>query len=393
MGYTDGSDPPWRAGCPPTPLPQIPLDNFLDQVAALPHACRDDLIHAAWQHCADWDDTFLAKLQFHGCVEVLAGTRKAQRFLLRVPLLHWLTVWAADRDGSAVGCPKIQSLDPPGKEGGKIAGPSPRGKREWELELQRRGDDKSLLASDAIVGLHAKEAPGSEESPTWLSMLDAPLDVDDEGIEQQLESVANLTDIAAAHAARSLHALARPHAVPAHPLQALQSVVSRPTLTAAARSAWAACATFNRPAMRQDLTMFLETVASRFGRPRCQPPNSDGYPAATGSRRGDGVTDWRAVAIDFFKDRDLLAAFTNSFATIRDLRGLRQALWDGVEQHLVSPGEGQQALAVLNRSWRRDSASATGPQPTVSWPEPCSRPTTCPESINLRSPFPRQQQE
>ena len=74
---------------------------------------------------------------------------------------------------------------------------------------------------DAIVALRAKEAPGSEAAPTWLSMLDAPFDVDDEGLEQQLESLANPTDIAAAHTARSLHALARPHAVPARPLQAL----------------------------------------------------------------------------------------------------------------------------------------------------------------------------
>ena len=94
-------------------------------MSALPHARRNDLIHAARQHCADWDDTFLAKLQFDEFVEVLAGTRKAQPVLLRVPLLHWLTVWAADRDGSAVACPKIQSHDPPGKEVGKIPGPAP----------------------------------------------------------------------------------------------------------------------------------------------------------------------------------------------------------------------------------------------------------------------------
>ena len=71
------------------------FDNFLDQVAALSHARPNDLIHAACQHCAFWEDTFLAKLQFDEFVEVLAGTRKAQPVLLRVPLLHWLTVWAA----------------------------------------------------------------------------------------------------------------------------------------------------------------------------------------------------------------------------------------------------------------------------------------------------------
>ena len=57
-------------------------------------------------------------------------------------------------------------------------------------------------------------------------------------------------------------------------------------------------------------------------------------------------------------------AFTNSFAPVRDLRGLRQALWDGVDHHLVSPGERRQALAVLKRSLasrlgQRDRASAT----------------------------------
>ena len=43
-------------------------------------------------------------------------------------------------------------------------------------------------------------------------------------------------------------------------------------------------------------------------------------------------------------------AFTNSFAPIRDLRSLGQALWDGVEHHLLAPGEQRQALAVLKRS-------------------------------------------
>ena len=282
------------------------FDNFLDQVAALPHARRNNLIHAAHQHCADRDDTFLAKLQFDEFVEVLAGMRKAQLVLLRIPLLHWLTLWAADRDGCAVAWPKMQSQDPPGKEVGKIPGPSQLGKREWELELQRRVEDKSLLVSDAIVALRAKEAPGSEAAPTWLSMLDAPLGEDDEGLEQQLKSLANLTDIAAAHTARSLHALSRPNAVPVRPLQALQSALSRATLAAAARSAWA--------------TSYQLLVQAE----------------------GDGVADWQAVAIDFCKDGDLPVAFTNSFAPVRDLHGLRQALWDGVEHHLVSRGERQQ---------------------------------------------------
>ena len=324
----------------------------------------------------------MAKLQFDDFVEVLARTRKAQPVLVRIPLLHWLTVWAAERDGSAVACPKIQSHDPPGKEVGKIPGPSPLGKREWELELQRRVDDKSVLAPDAIVALRAKEAPGSEVAPTWLSMLDAPLDVDDEGLEQQLESLANLTDIAAAHTARSLHALSRRHAVPARPLQALQSAVSGATLAAAARSAWAACPTFNRPAMRQELTKFLQTVANRFGSNLKAPDANhqtlkDVQQLLVQAER-DGITDWRAVAIDFFKDGDLLVAFTNSFAPVRDLRGLRQALWDGVEHHLVSPGEPRQALAVLKRSLasrlgQRDRASADwflagALQPTDSLP-------------------------
>ena len=253
--------------------------------------------------------------------------RKAQLVLLRIPLLHWLTLWAADRDGSAVACPKMQSQDPPGKEVGKILGPSPLGKRERVLELQQRVDDKSLLAPDAIVALRAKETPGSEAAPTWLSMLDAPLDEDNEGLEQQLESLTNLTDIAAAHTACSLHALARPHAVPVRPLQALQSALSGATLAAAARSAWA--------------TSYQLLVQAKE----------------------DGVADWRAVAIDFCKDGDLPVAFTNSFAPVRDLHGLRQALWDGVEHHQVPPGERWQALAVLKRSLasrlgQRDRASA-----------------------------------
>ena len=193
------------------------------------------------------------------------------------------------------------------------------------------------------MALQAKEAPGSEGAPTWLFMLDVPLDVDDERLEQQFESLAYLTDIAAAHAARSLHALARPHAVPARPLQALQSAVSGTTLAAAARSAWAACPTFNRRALCQELTKSFETVESRFGSSLRAPDANhqtlkDIQQLLVHAER-DGITDLRAVAIDFFRDGDLLVAFTNSFAPFGDLRGLHQGLWDGVEQHLASPGE------------------------------------------------------
>ena len=106
------------------------FDNLLDQVAALRHTRRNNLIHAACQYGANWDDSFLAKLQFDEFAEVLAGTHKAQPVLLCIPLLHWLTVWAAERDGSALACPRIQSHDTPGKEVGKIPGPSPLGKPE-----------------------------------------------------------------------------------------------------------------------------------------------------------------------------------------------------------------------------------------------------------------------
>ena len=77
--------------------------------------------------------------------------------------------------------------------------------------------------------------------------------------------LANLTDIVAAHAARWLHALARPHVVPTHPFQALQSAVSGATLAPAATSAWAACPTFTHPAMRQELTKCLETMRVVLG--------------------------------------------------------------------------------------------------------------------------------
>ena len=118
--------------------------------------------------------------------------------------------------------------------------------------------------------------------------------------------------------------------MPAHPLQALQSAVSGATLAAAARSAWAACPTFNRPAMRHDLTKFLETVANRFGSnlktPDANHQTLKDVQQLLVQAEQDGVADWRAVAIDFFTDGDLPVAFTNSFAPVRDLRGLRQAL-------------------------------------------------------------------
>ena len=103
--------------------------------------------------------------------------------------------------------------------------------------------------------------------------------------------------------------------------------MSRATLAAAARSAWAACPTFIRPAMREELRKFLETVANRFGSNLKAPDANhqtlkDVQQLLVQSER-DGITDWRAVAIDFFKDGDLPVAFTNSFAPVRDLRSLR----------------------------------------------------------------------
>ena len=95
-----------------------------------------------------------------------------------------------------------------------MPGPSPLGKREWEVELGRRQNDKSLLMPDALVTLPAKESPGNTQAPTWVALLDAPLQVDDDGLVQQLKSLAQLSDVAAEHAARAMAALARQHAVP-----------------------------------------------------------------------------------------------------------------------------------------------------------------------------------
>ena len=116
--------------------------------------------HSRRLHCAEWDDSFLAKLQFEEFLEDLAGACKAQPVLQRIPLLQWLTTWEADHDSSAVACPRIETLDPLGKEVGKVPGPSPMGKLEWELELKRRVDDKSMLGRDTLVTLRAKEALG-----------------------------------------------------------------------------------------------------------------------------------------------------------------------------------------------------------------------------------------
>ena len=130
--------------------------------------------------------------------------------------------------------------------------------------------------------------------------------------------------------------------------------MSSAALAAAAKSAWAACPTFNCPAMHQEVTKVLETAAVRFGSNlRAQDANHQmlkDVQQLLVPAEWDGVTGWRAVAIDFFKDGDLLVAFTNAFAPVRDLRGLHQALWDGVVCHLVSLGERRQALAVLKRS-------------------------------------------
>ena len=178
------------------------VDRYLDQAAAMSPTKRNDIMHAAHQHYEAWEDSTIGRLTFDEFVEVLAGTRCTQPLLLRVPLLHWLTSWAAHHSDNVLACPVPQCAPPSGtKETGKVPGPRPLGKREWEVELGRRQDDKSVLMPDALVTLRAKESPGNTPAPTWVALLDDPLQLDDDGLVQQLESLAQLSHVAAEHAA------------------------------------------------------------------------------------------------------------------------------------------------------------------------------------------------
>ena len=91
-------------------------------------------------------------------------------------------------------------------------------------------------------------------------------------------------------------------------------------LAPASRSLWAACPTHNSPAVRQDLTKFLKTEFTRFGSNMktldANHQTLEDVQQLLVKAERKGVTNWRRVAISFFKDGNLPVAFTNSFAPL-----------------------------------------------------------------------------
>ena len=103
------------------------LELLIDWAAGATETQRHEQVRAAAQHCAPFGDSPVRGMDFRTLLETLAHTRQIKPVILRVPLLHWLSQWAAAHTGSPLRCPQIQAIsDQAGGPGGSpVVRPSP----------------------------------------------------------------------------------------------------------------------------------------------------------------------------------------------------------------------------------------------------------------------------
>ena len=83
------------------------LELLIDWAAGATETQRHDLVRAAAQHCTLFGDAPVCAMDFRTLLETLALVRQVKPVILRVPLLHWLSRWAAEHVGSTLRCPQI----------------------------------------------------------------------------------------------------------------------------------------------------------------------------------------------------------------------------------------------------------------------------------------------
>ena len=270
------------------------LELLIDWAAGATETQRHEQVRAAAQHCAPFGDNPVRGMDFRTLLETLAHTRQIKPVILRVPLLHWLSQWAAAHTASPLRCPQIQAIsDQAGGPGGSPVvrpSPCPVSAQTWYQELRARERDGSITFPTALTVLAAAEskaraapqsaaaalsqrapppapalaAPGSS-LPTWEQFLEQAPHTSAQDILSLLDGLASVPDASASHVAGAVLIIIKDLHLPPKASQLLNLATTAALLVPAAKNTWLLCPEANKHRLRPELERLCSTVATKFG--------------------------------------------------------------------------------------------------------------------------------
>ena len=138
---------------------QSALDLLIVWAAGATETQRHELVRDAAQHCTPFGEGPIRGMDFRTLLGTLSYIRPVKPVILRVPLLHWLSQWAARHTGSPLRCPQIQAINDGahGPWGAPVMRPSPCpvSAQTWYQELRSRERDGSITFPTGLTVLAA----------------------------------------------------------------------------------------------------------------------------------------------------------------------------------------------------------------------------------------------
>ena len=270
------------------------LELLVDWAAGATEAHRHELVREAAQHCTPFGDGPVRGIDFRTLLETLSHIRPIKLVILRVPLHHWLSQWAARHTASPLRCPQIQAINDGahGSGGAPVLRPSPCpvSAQTWYQELRSRERNGSITFPTVLTVLAAAEdkaksatipaaapqppqpppqapalaAPGST-LPTWEQFLEQAPHTNSQDILSLLDGLASVPDALASHIAGAVLIIIKDLHLPPKASQLLNLATTAAFLVPAVKNAWLLCPEANKHRLRPELERLCSTVSAKFG--------------------------------------------------------------------------------------------------------------------------------
>ena len=240
---------------------------LLDYVAGKPATDRDVLLRAAISHCREFGDDSLRNLAFEDLLDVLGWVTAVHLVVLRIPLVHWPTMWAATHRGLQLAYPSI--LVQKNDKGAKYPGPGPLSLAGSRSELSEREKDGTLTYPSIRAELQARDTlpqAGPNALPiaaAWEEFLDAPLVHDPASILSLLDNLSVVANYQAATLSSAMTLLAPPYSLPAQIITNLGAISTTAALVLGAKLVSEVCPPRSRPRMARELEQFVQKVTDK----------------------------------------------------------------------------------------------------------------------------------
>ena len=262
-----------------TRAPQFAWITFEDGISELvawtataSAAAKTEWLQAARHHISGYGDAPLADLSFDDAFDLIAGLTSCKPQTFRVPLLHWLTHWAATRRAGTLACRDM----PPGESTPKVPANAPLSHSQWQATVKKAFDDGHLKSPQARTRLlaYSNAPPGGSPqrperppndpaaTPPWKRLLRGVSAVQDDTLLGRVDSLRALPDTAAPALALALATLVEPFNFAGNIKQKINSVTTAAALAIMVRAAWSACSAEARPRLKVAISEYLDETTA-----------------------------------------------------------------------------------------------------------------------------------